>query len=329
MATDLYEMLIGSGANSPEKVQAAVQALRRDRTFGDLGMMSGDKALAPFGQRIGQRADANATSLQGIRQSDADNAQTKNYQDQQIGHMKDTLAAQTARDADMAAYRKRMADAAMLRASKTGAPKAPKALSDKGIAVLTDARLQLEKTKNLKDTFKEDYGSTGMPGERTLGNSLAKLGLGTKHSKEAQNWWREFNIDYTLPVRNKTFGATLSTNEQAAWADAAAGKEMTGAQIKDILGSLERWQSAQLQSLGDTYREGYNPAMVDAALQNTGSPGASGASVTPAAPSGGEASGDSFPVPTPDDVQDLFDNPDLADQFEEFYGELPAGFERK
>ncbi len=267
---DLYTQLIG-GAPPQAQIPAIVEQLRRRRSLGELGALSGDRVLSPFGQDMVRQTDDYAEQLQNIRQKDTDNAQTKAYQDAQLGHMQRVLDATIARDAQNREHQRRADEAALLRsqaamerAKKAGTP-APKALPISAGKDLQETRLQLDKIVGLKNTFKDAYARTSIPGGRTLSNTLSKLGVGTDAMDEAQNWWRQFDFDFTLPMRNKTFGATLSTNEQKAWSDAAAGKEMKADQIKDILNSMERWQKTNLEQKAAMYRSGYNPAMVDAA----------------------------------------------------------------
>lgn len=271
METDLYQYLIG-GAPEQAQIPAIVDQLRRRRSLGELGMLTGDRVLSPFGQGMVKQADAYAGSLQDVRQKDADNAQTKAYQDAQIKYQEGVLNATLGRDRQNAAHQLRAdeadllrAQAAMERAKKAGGT-VLKTLPTAGIKDLNESKLQLDKTQNLIDTFKPEYARMATPGARTLANSLAKVGIGTEKTKDAQNWWRQYDLDYTLPVRNKTFGATLSANEQKAWSDAAAGKEMTADQITTILDSLKRWQQSDLARKANTYKQGYNPAMVDAAI---------------------------------------------------------------
>lgn len=157
---DLYQYLI-SGAPTQDQVPAIVDQLRRRRSMGEVGMLTGDKVLAPFGQSMVRQSDAYAGDLQNIRQKDADNAQTKAYQDAQLKHMSAVLKQTMERDRNNAEHQRRAdaanaarARAAVIKATSGGQLKNPPPVV---IKELTDAKLQLDKVVDLKKTFKEDY----------------------------------------------------------------------------------------------------------------------------------------------------------------------------
>lgn len=266
---DLYEQLI-SGAPQQAQIPAIVEQLRKRRMMGELGQLSGDKVLAPFGQNMSRQADSYAEQIQGVRQRDADNAQTKAYQDAQIAHQDAVLRQTMARDNATAEHQRRAdeaarlrAEAAMERARKTGSarPLTPQVIKD-----LNDTRQQTDKITALKSSFKDEYARKGVPGGRTLSNTMARFGVGGKDDKEAFEWWRQFQMDFNILARNQMFGATLSTNEKSSWDRAVAGEEMTSGQIKDILGTMERWYTKNLDDKAATYAMSYNPEQVAVAI---------------------------------------------------------------
>jgi hypothetical protein len=70
-------------------MKAIVEQLRRRRSFGELGALTGDRVLQPFGVGEMKSSDAYAEALQQNRQKAIDDAQTKEYQTGQLGHMKE------------------------------------------------------------------------------------------------------------------------------------------------------------------------------------------------------------------------------------------------
>lgn len=89
---DEYLALIGAAPTDTAKQKAIAKQLRRRRAFGELGAITGDRVLQPFGENQMAQADDYAKQIQDTRQRDADNAQTKSYQDAQIGHMGKVLS---------------------------------------------------------------------------------------------------------------------------------------------------------------------------------------------------------------------------------------------
>lgn len=282
---DLYSSLIGAAPTKKEQAAELAAALRRRRSYGEIGMLTGDKVLSPYGQGLVKSADQYADQFQDIRQKDTDNAQTKSYQDAQIGHMGSVLKesarshdmsdATTRRGQDMMLEAARLrAEAARLKAAAGGKP--PKfTVTDRHD--LEQGATLIANMRGLKDTFKDTFGGVtagGMtiPGARGLANTLAANGLApTKNSEDAQNWWAASSRLYDLYNRNKLFGATLTTNEMKAWAEANTNKNMKPEQIKGMLDQIINLGSKELKSKIDFFQKGgYNPDQIDAITQRAG-----------------------------------------------------------
>lgn len=300
---DLYEYLI-SGTPEQAQIPALVEQLRKRQQFGALGQLTGDKVLAPFGQGLSRQTDQYAQQLQDTRQRDADNAQTKRYQDAQISHQEAVLRATLDRDRNNAENQRRRAEADMLRAqaalarANTTKPNT-KPLTIQGINDLNDTRQQSNKITSLKDSFKTDYARMSLPGQRVLSNTLARIGIGGPEAKEAFEWWRQFQMDFNILARNQMFGATLSANEKASWDKAVAGEEMDANQIRTVLETMDRWYKKNLVDKAQLYSGSYNPEQV-----------AKGAGLSL------EDLGVGYGEPTQDDLEDFFlmydENPELA-----------------
>lgn len=266
---DLYEYLI-SGTPEQAQLPAIVEQLRRRRAMGELGALTGDKVLSPFGQNMSQQADSYAGQLQDIRQKDADNAQTKSYQDSQVAHQEAVLKATLARDAANREHQARADRAAQLRAeaamerARRAPTSATKPLTAQAINDINSLRQQSDKVASLKSTFKDEYARKGVPGGRTLTNVLARTApiLVSKEDQAAAEWWRTFQMDFNILARNQMFGATLSANEKASWDKAVLGEEMTSDQIKTILNTMDRWYKKDLIDKASLYAGSYNPDQV-------------------------------------------------------------------
>lgn len=286
---DLYEALI-SGAPNQAQIPEIVEQLRKRKLMGSIGALTGDKVLSPFGQDMSRGADQSAEQLQGIRQKDADNAQTAKYQNAQIDHQGKVLAQTIARDNANAAHQRAMAAAAQRRAEAAMAASQkktqPKPMNNQAMNTVLEAKQKYDKVNNLVTSFKDDYARLSVPGARLLHNTLARVGIGSEEDKAAFEWWRTFKSDYEMLARNESFGATLSPQEKAAWQKSTAGEEMDAEQVKTVLKSIDRWYGQSLQNTVDTYSMTYNPEQV--------------------AKAGGRAATAEAPGPSEEDYNDFF-----------------------
>lgn len=274
MDGNLYDVLLGEAPTDADKVAATAAALRRRRSFGELGMLSGDRILSKVGQDLTGSADEYANRIQQTRQQDVDNRQTQRYQEGQLGHMGSVLK-ESMRSTDMRdATTRRGQDLALLaaRMRSSGRDKPPKlTVSDR--RDLTEGAGLVGNMQDLLTSFKDDYAAPqvagrSLPGVRPLSNTLSAMGLGSKDMDEAQKWWAASDRLYTLFQRNKMFGATLTTNEMKAWAEANASKNMKPAQVKGMLEDIMKVASEELQANVDGFMAGgYDPEQIDALTQ--------------------------------------------------------------
>lgn len=240
----IYDVLIGEAPKDADKAAATAAALRRRRSFGELGIISGDKVLGRLGESMTGQADDYAGLLQRTRQQDIDNAQTRSYQEGQLGHMGSVLSEtmRANRERERLTARGQDLDLLAAQARARAANKPPKlTVSDR--RDLTEGAGLVGNLKDLVSSFKDDYAAPqimgkSIPGARPLSNTLSAWGLGNDDMDEAQRWWAASDRLYTLFQRNKMFGATLTTNEMKAWAEANANKNMKPDQIKSMLDDI-------------------------------------------------------------------------------------------
>lgn len=265
---DIYSALIGEGAGDGQKAALIAAALRRRNEMGQLGMITGDKMLAPVGKGLASSADQYAEQMQQIRQQGNRQAATDSYQTGQLRHMDETLA-ETKRNNDLDhQYQMEMARAAGIRADKAGTGgKLPK-LRQGDIKELQALSESIGIVDGL-DNFMKNGGKFGavevaglpMPGMRTFTNYAASKGFGSDEDKATflakQNWDKL----YTLAERNRLFGATLTANEQKAWSDASPSSGQTDKQISAALPIMRKLFEHRMQSKASGLaKEGYNPA---------------------------------------------------------------------
>jgi len=259
---NLYEYLIGA-APSENKTQKEIAAqLRRRRSFGELGALTGDRVLQPFGAGLVKQADAQASDLQDIRQKDTDNEQTKVYQDSQTSHMKE-MERLTERGQTLDhIYQMLMAQAAGLKAEKAGAKPSKLTYSDRN--KLEQMTGMIHSADESMGSFKDEYAQRLGPGPQSkLPNFMASIGVGTKGSEEASNWWSKWNLIYSLPQRNATFGATLTPTERQAWAESDINPSMDPKVIRDRADKVVKILRRKGAMMNRTYRSQFDPEVID------------------------------------------------------------------
>lgn len=257
---DIFESLIGPAPNDPQKLQAVAEALRQRQNMGTVGAITGDKVLAPVGQSMMSGADQYAKQMQDTRQKDADNAQTKAYQDAQLGHMGQVLK-ETIRNNNLD-YAAAMAN--------TNADMFKTTMSGQKFPKLTNPdRTKLEKASNvytgvtdLIAGFKPEYTQKIGPVVSGLPNALAAVGIGTKGSKEAADWWAGWRQMYTMGERNQLFGATLTPAEQKSWAQNDINPNMDPEQIKQRAAVIHGIIAKRAALLGKTYSHQFGPEII-------------------------------------------------------------------
>lgn len=274
---DIYEVLIGEAPKDADKAAATAAALRRRRSFGELGMLSGDKVLSRYGQNAVGQADQYAQQIQGTRQQDIDNAQTRDYQQGQLGHMGSVLQESMRSNKERERLTARGQDLALLAAyaRSQGKEKPPK-LTVADRRDLTEGAGLVGNLQDLLTDFQDEYaapqiGGKSIPMARPLMNTMSSMGVGSEKMDKAQDWWAASDRLYTLFQRNKLFGATLTGNEMKAWAQANANKNMKPEQIKKMLTSIMETAMKDLQANVDGFVEGgYDPEQIAALTQRAG-----------------------------------------------------------
>jgi hypothetical protein len=273
---DIYDVLIGESPKDADRAAATAAALRRRRSFGELGMLSGDKVLSKYGQNAVSQADDYANRIQQTRQQDLDNAQTQSYQQGQLGHMGNVLAETMRANKERERLTARGQDLGLLEAqARARASNKPPKLTVSDRRDLTEGAGLVGNIQDLKSGFKEDFAAPqvmgkSIPGARPLANAMSAMGLGTDKMDDAQRWWAASDRLYTLFQRNKLFGATLTSNEMKAWAQANANKNMKPEQIKSMLDDILRVAQEELTANVEGFEAGgYAPEQINALVQRS------------------------------------------------------------
>lgn len=274
MATDLYSALIGKSPDA-EGQKAIAAALRRRRAFGELGALTGDPVLQSFAKEQLASADNAADQLQATRLADVDDAQTRSYQEGQLGHMggvlKESIRAQDMDDSTTRRGQDMNLLEAMFRAERgAGASKVPR-LRVSDIKGLQDLAQDVGSMEGIESFIKNggkfgavEFAGVPIPGARSLKNALAARGIASKEDKQAFQAKQAFDRLYTLGARNRLFGATLTSNEQTAWENANPSIRQSDAQIAEAIPILRKVIAARLESTRKGLKaENYSPEAVD------------------------------------------------------------------
>ena len=228
--------LIGAAPTEEQKQRLIAQLLSGRRSVGQLGAISGDRQLAPFGANMVNQADRYAEQLQQIRQNDIDDKRTQGYYDGQLGHMGRTASETERHNKELERLRGEEIAAGLEEArirAETG-PGSRRKMTDSTRNGIRETLGAYEGAKGLYGTFKDEYVQKyGAGPQSLLPNYAAQYGLTiAPGAKEAQNWWAAWQELRTLPERNRLFGATLTDNERREWTKADINAAMGPEQVK-------------------------------------------------------------------------------------------------
>jgi hypothetical protein len=200
---------------------------------GQLGAISGDSQIGPFGANMVNQADKYAEQFQQIRQNDIDDMRTQDYYTGQLDHMGNALGETSRHNKELERLRQLEIEGNIREAEIRAQGTSRRKMTDSTRNKITDTLSAYEGAKGLLGTFKDDYvQKLGAGPQSLLPNTLAQYGLGTPGMKEAQNWWGAWQELRTLPERNRLFGATLTDNEKREWTKADINAAQDPKQVK-------------------------------------------------------------------------------------------------
>src|SRR5882762_4245746 len=87
MPSDIYSALTGQLPTDQESQQALIQALRQRQNLGQLGALSGDPVLAPYGANLMKSSDQEAENIGGQFERQRQMATEAAYRQSQEAHM--------------------------------------------------------------------------------------------------------------------------------------------------------------------------------------------------------------------------------------------------
>lgn len=274
---DIYQSLI-AGTPDQAKIPALVDQLRRRRALGELGALTGDQVLSPFGSGLVKESDKYAEQLGENRLKAADDTRAADYQKALTDHQAQVLKATLDRDKETGRYHQGLVDAALARAkaaqdavnAKAAAgPKKSKlrttditALQEDSATVRGMDDIMKQMDEGISIGTKKAFGLP-VPGSRALANTAAAMGYGSDADKKSYALFQQWDRLYNLAARNKLFGATLSTNEQRAWAAANPSVAQTDEQIRAAIPIMQKvYQNKLEKRMKGLKDEGYDETAI-------------------------------------------------------------------
>jgi hypothetical protein len=263
---DPYLALIAGTPSESDKQEEIARRLRRQSNFATLGQITGDPVLSEWGKGTLKRSQESAEQMGKNRLKDESQRALKRYYEAMQQNMQGRLQLDRDkfnREAELAAN------------PPPPEPMTPKEYSDQfqklrtsdinnfeDMGQIFQIATELRGTLDIPEFDPGQASVFGMniPGVRSLANYAAQYGIGTGDSFESADFWRLWDRFYTLPERNRLFGATLTPNEQKAWRGASISPEMNKEQITknmDIL--LNIYQNAMSKAYRGYVAGGYNP----------------------------------------------------------------------
>lgn len=173
---------------------------------------------------------------------------------------------------------RRKADGTGLEPIPGGPAALGKALPQRLASDLAEQGQLVDSTQRFANSFQDRYG-----GKTVMGDWSNTFGRIAGDDTGQSQWWQDYQL-YEAQVRNKLFGASLTTGEQNAWSKLAVSPRMHPDEIRKNLERRAQIEETGLHRLADSAaRAGYNQQQIEALI---GRPIQQRAPAQPAAPSG-------------------------------------------
>jgi hypothetical protein len=267
---DIYAALMGEPISEEEKMRALARKMAVQRSMGQTGQILGGRLLDKPSSQMINTADESAGKLAGFaarkRELTAQEAMARMNDEARARENALDRADNDKERALRLALERMQQSGANSRAAMDGG-KGYRELPANLINKLADEASASRTTSDTVSSFKPEYarvGANAPPGLRRLKNYAASLGYGSEEDKAAQDWWANWDRNYTIETRNKMFGSALTKKETEAWDAANITRDMTPDQITKALNNLEEKRIEALDKKKKTYRvAGIDPLLLD------------------------------------------------------------------
>lgn len=305
-----------------ERQRALSQALRKQETLGFLGQLSGDRTLSQVGGSLIKSAGAGqelaehgtqkrlALAMAKLQQdaaekehaldntrADAGQAETKRHNAYNEAHPQQTVVVTQGGNLVGVPTRVGTGPPTVLPSPGGGEPlKKNQPLDESAIEKLRALDEEAANVTRLGLKFKDEFSGSGPVGAMLVKAAQAAgswapkkaAGFAPQLSREAANFWSEYDRMVTLPQRNKLFGASLTPSEGASWERARTIKP--GADPEDIRAAWEEMRAIAIRKPASARaqyaQQGYNPSDPAQAMGSGAPPAAQAAKVPMLDPSG-------------------------------------------
>lgn len=258
---DLNQLIAMLSGGGPEMTGGLANTLRRRHQLGQLGALSGDKVLGPFGAGLADETTKHTEQLAQNQDRNQDRRVLENYykaiQENNAGNlgMRGKELEEEARNNDLDFLAAMGANDARLAAAQKGRP-VPNALRAEFMELGEVGRGLHDLTE--VTPYKQEWESK-IPGMRPLKNTIARVApaFASEEDIASQEWQGKFKRMYDLATRHNLFGATLTPGERTEYAKASINENFTKAQIDRFMKDVKANLSAKGQSLVDGYSDVY------------------------------------------------------------------------
>jgi hypothetical protein len=119
---------------------------------------------------------------------------------------------------------------------------------------LEELSQQVRNLEGLSQSFQDNYAGGGAVGEKITDVQRAMGSLAPKDAQPKLEFWAKYDEMVNLPLRNKTFGASLSPGEKQSWDNARRVKpggdpEVARRALKEMADIARRKRDARVKTL--------------------------------------------------------------------------------
>lgn len=236
----------------PNVQQMLIDAVRGKQNLGYLGMLSGDRVLAPLGEEMSKESVANLKQASEAETAEGNRRVLQNYYNSLGAHMQNQDKYNQDQLAELRRYHDLLLEIAKIK--KTGGKPIPATIQSK-MEELGQVNQALDDLLN-KTPYQEKWVSS-IPGMRPLKNAIARNApaFASQDDIDANEWQRKFNDTIRLVKQHGLYGGALTPSEIANFALGITNFNQNKAQVDKY---LKEQQKITLGHMRRLYEGGVN-----------------------------------------------------------------------